>query len=120
MFSFIQITVDNLPHMALKTLLKKSVPSCHPVYKKLEIILLQNPVTEAHDGILNIHYSSIYTDVNQITQIDDFSDMSNLKTNKSAAWQKRAEYLITYKSSQNNKTFKVIPSLAWNFRPKML
>lgn len=31
-------------------------------------------------------YISIYSDVKYITQIDDFSDMSNFNTNKSATW----------------------------------
>lgn len=31
-------------------------------------------------------YTSICHDVKYITQIDDFSDMSNFKTNKSAIW----------------------------------
>lgn len=31
-------------------------------------------------------YASIYHDVKYITQCDDFRDMSNVKTNKSATW----------------------------------
>lgn len=41
---------------------------------------------KANDSIQNFTYTNIHHDVKYITQIDDFSEMSDFKTNKSATW----------------------------------
>lgn len=48
-------------------------------------------------------YTNIYHNVKNVTQIDDFTDISNFKTNKSATWLKKAQHLVIYGTTKHLK-----------------